>query len=89
MADTSTITVRTSNDLAQQIAALAQAMDRSRNWVVEDALKQYVDLQTWQVAGIKAAQASLEAGESLAHEQVMDEMDALVEEVLKPLGSTA
>ncbi len=80
MADTSTITVRTSTNVAQKIAALAQAMDRSRNWVVEDALKQYLDLQAWQVEGIQAAQRSLEKGEGIAHEQVMAELDALVEE---------
>ncbi len=80
MADTNTITVRTSTSVAQKIAALAEAMDRSRNWVVEDALKQYLDLQAWQVEGIKTAQRSLEKGEGIPHEQVMAELDALVEE---------
>ncbi len=80
MADTSTITVRTSASIAQKVAALAEAMDRSRNWVVEDALKRYLDLQAWQVEGIKAAQRSLEDGEGIPHEQVMAELDAIVEE---------
>lgn len=40
-----TITVRTESKLARKIAAIAAAMDRSRNWVIEEALKQYVETQ--------------------------------------------
>jgi predicted transcriptional regulator len=83
MTDTRTITVRTSHDLTQQINALAKATERSRNWIVEDALKQYVAAQAWQVEGIKAAQASLDAGEAISHEQVMAELDELVAETLQ------
>lgn len=89
MADTSTITVRTSHDLAQQINALAKATERSRNWIVEDALKQYVAVQAWQIDGIKAAQASLEAGEAIPHEQVMAELDELIDEVMQKNGLQA
>ena len=76
----STITIRTNPEIAKQITALAEAMDRSRNWVIEDALKQYIETQAWQIQGIKDAMASLEHGEGIAHEDVMAEMDALIEE---------
>ncbi len=42
--------------------------------------ERYLDLQAWQVEGIKAAQRSLEDGEGIPHEQVMAELDAIVEE---------
>ena len=83
MTATSTITVRTSHDLAQQINALAKATERSRNWIVEDALKQYVAVQAWQVEGIKVAQASLEAGEAIPHEDVMAELDKWVDDAVQ------
>jgi predicted transcriptional regulator len=54
----STITVRTDPEVAAQIAFLAEAMDRSRNWVIEEALKQYIQAQSWQLEGIKQAQAA-------------------------------
>ena len=73
-----TITIRTDADLAGKVAALASAMDRSRNWVIEEALRQYVETQAWQIEGIKAAIDSLDRGESIPHERVMDEMDALL-----------
>ncbi len=79
----STITVRTDPEIAAKIAALAQVMDRSRNWVIEEALKQYIETQSWQIEGIKQAQASLARGEGIPFEDVMDEMSALIEEKAK------
>jgi len=74
----STITVRTDPEIATQIAALAEAMDRSRNWVVEEALRQYIDAQAWQIEGIKQAQASLARGEGVPFDDVMADMDTLI-----------
>jgi predicted transcriptional regulator len=79
----STITIRTDPEIAAKIAALAQAMDRSRNWIIEEALKQYIETQAWQIEGIRQAQASLAQGEGIAFEDVMAEVDALLEENLK------
>lgn len=73
-----TITIRTDPDLAGKVAALAASMDRSRNWVIEEALRQYVEAQAWQIEGIKAAIDSLDKGEGIPHEQVMTEMEALL-----------
>ena len=73
-----TITFRTDPDLAGKVAALASSMDRSRNWVIEEALRQYVETQAWQIEGIKAAIDSLDKGEGIPHEQVMAEMEALL-----------
>jgi predicted transcriptional regulator len=76
----STITVRTDPEISAKIAALAQVMDRSRNWVIEEALKQYIETQAWQIEGIQQAQASLSRAEGIPFESVMDEMEALIEE---------
>lgn len=79
----STITVRTDPEISAKIAALAQVMDRSRNWVIEEALKQYIETQAWQIEGIKQAQASLAQGEGIPFDEVMSEMDALIEQKAK------
>jgi predicted transcriptional regulator len=78
-----TITIRTDPTTAKQITALAEAMERSRNWVIEDAIKQYIETQAWQIEGIRDAMTALDKGEGIAHEEVMDEMDALVEEKIQ------
>jgi predicted transcriptional regulator len=53
-------------------------MDRSRNWIIEEAIRQYVEAQAWQVEGIKEAMASFDRNEGIDHEDVMAEMDALL-----------
>jgi predicted transcriptional regulator len=74
------ITIRTEPDIVEKISALAKSMDRSRNWVIEDALKQYIEQQARYVEGIEQAMVSLDRGEGIAHEDLMAEMDALIEE---------
>ena len=86
----STITVRTDPEVVAQIAALAEAMNRSRNWVIEEALKQYIETQSWQIEGIKQAQASLARGEGIPFDDVVAEMDALIQQrAQERAGSTA
>lgn len=65
-----TIRCETPKMLAQ-MDALAQAMDRSRSWVVNQALKEYVSNNLWQIQAIEEGIASLDAGESTPHETVM------------------
>lgn len=79
----STITIRTDPEIAEKITALAKAMNRSRNWVIEDALRRYIEEQAWQVEGIREAMVSLDRREGIAHEDVMREMDTLIEEQIK------
>ena len=69
MAD-ETITIRTKPELLEGIAKLASAMDRSRSWVIEAALRQYLDVQSWQVEGIHKALEELERGEVDEHDKV-------------------
>ncbi|MFU8789499.1 MAG: CopG family ribbon-helix-helix protein [Methylobacter sp.] len=72
------ITLHTDTELIDKVAALATAMDCSRNKLIEDALRQYVETQAEQIAGIKEAIISLNDGGGIAHEQVMAEMEALL-----------
>lgn len=53
------ITIRTTK--VSEIDALASAMDRSRNYIVNQAIEQYLEANAWQMeritAGIEAARA--------------------------------
>ena len=77
------ITIRTEPEIVERLSALAKSMDRSRNWVIEDALKQYIEQQARYVEGVEQARSSLERGEGIAHEDLMAEMDALIEEKVR------
>jgi len=65
------ITVRTDDDIAEKIGHLAKAMDRTKNWIIEDALKQYVAEQAWQIDGIKQAQSSLSENGGVSFDTVI------------------
>jgi predicted transcriptional regulator len=57
-----TITIRTDPELVAQLTTLAAAMNRSRNGVVEDALRVYLENQAGQIEeiqrGLQEADAS-------------------------------
>tara|TARA_R110002072_G_scaffold93607_1_gene207358 strand:- start:1584 stop:1835 length:252 start_codon:yes stop_codon:yes gene_type:complete len=65
------ITIRTNDEIAEKIGGLAKAMDRPKNWVIEDALKQYLAEQAWQIEGIKQAQSSLSNKEGVQFDTVI------------------
>lgn len=56
---TTPMTVRTAHRTVGELDALADAMHRSRNYVVNEALEEYIATRKWQIeriqAGIKAA----------------------------------
>lgn len=56
---TTPMTVRTAHSTVGELDALAEAMHRSRNYVVNEALEEYIATRKWQIeriqAGIKAA----------------------------------
>ena len=56
------ITIRAAKDMVHEIDALAAAMDRSRNYIVNQALRQYLDANAWQVERIRAGIAAANDG---------------------------
>ena len=64
-------TVRIPPEKQRQLDALAQVLDRSRNWVVSDAIDQYLDVQAWQIAHIQHGIEEADRGELVPHEEVI------------------
>jgi metal-responsive CopG/Arc/MetJ family transcriptional regulator len=50
---TEPITVRATKEIVSEIDALAAAMDRSRNYVINQALRHYLETNAWQIERIK------------------------------------
>jgi RHH-type rel operon transcriptional repressor/antitoxin RelB len=68
----STFTVRVDAAAKKRLERLAKSTGRSRSFLAAEAINQYLEVNEWQVAGIKQAIASLDRGEGVAHEQVKD-----------------
>ena len=71
-------TVRIHPEKQRQLDALAEVLDRSRNWVVSDAIDQYLDVQAWQIAQIQHGIEEADRGELVPHEEVSTEARAKI-----------
>jgi len=71
-------TVRIPPEKQRQLHALAQVLDRSRNWVVSNAIDQYLDVQAWQIEQIRHGVEEADRGELVSHEEVSTEAHAKI-----------
>ncbi len=53
MEPTEPITIRATKQTVSEIDAIAASMERSRNYVVNQALRQYLETNAWQLARIR------------------------------------
>ena len=67
---TTTFTVRVSSTAKKRLERLAKSTGRSRSFLAAEAINEYLDVNEWQVAGIRRAIASVDRGEQVSHEQV-------------------
>jgi predicted transcriptional regulator len=67
-----TFTVRVHPTVKKRLENLAKSTGRSRSFLAAEALSEYLDVNEWQVSGIRSAMASLDRGEGIAHEQVKE-----------------
>ena len=74
----STITIRSNDNVLAQIDALAERLDRSRNYLINEALEAYLERHAWQIAEIEAGLAELDGGDSLSHEELKAEMSTVI-----------
>lgn len=58
-----TLTIRLPEDLKQRLDQLAAATDRSRAWLAQQALSDFVAREAWQIAEIEAGLREADAGD--------------------------
>jgi len=64
------VSVRLQPALNEQVIAIAHALDRPKSWLIEQAVKDFVAVQTWQMAAIDEGIQAADAGRVVAHEDV-------------------
>lgn len=81
---------RVPQELSERVDRLANAINRNRSWIVEEALRHYMDEQEWQVQEIQEALDEYRAGKSvlIPHEQVEAEMAQLEAEIEAQIRAT-
>lgn len=76
MEPTEPITIRAAKDIVRDIDSLAVTMDRSRNYIVNQALKQYLESNAWQLSRIKEGLAAAREGQLLPADEVFAKIAA-------------
>jgi predicted transcriptional regulator len=70
----STFTVRVDAAVKKRLEKLAKNTGRSRSFLAAEAIEEYLDVNEWQVAGIKRAIESADRGDLIAPDQGMGEL---------------
>ncbi len=80
---TEAFTIRADGETVRRLDQLAKQLDRSRNYLVNQAIQEYLDLHAWQIQKIEEGIAAADRDEVIPHEDVMAEMDALIEQRIR------
>jgi predicted transcriptional regulator len=65
-----TISFRLDSDKVTALDSLAQALDRDRTYLLNEAVAAYLDVQQWQIRHIKAATRQADSGRLIEHTEV-------------------
>ena len=69
---TVTVTVRLESELKQRLESLSEATQRSKSFLAAAAIRDFVDLNEWQVQEIGKAIGEADRGEFASDERVRD-----------------
>ncbi|MDO9450707.1 MAG: CopG family ribbon-helix-helix protein [Rugosibacter sp.] len=72
--DTTTLTLRVPSEMKEQLDKLANATHRSKSYLAGEAIRQYLDLEAWQIGEIQQALKEADANDFASD----DEVDAAV-----------
>jgi RHH-type rel operon transcriptional repressor/antitoxin RelB len=67
-----TFSVRVDSGVKKRLERLAKSTGRSRSFLAAEAINEYLEINEWQVAGIRRAITSMDRGEGVPHESVRD-----------------
>ena len=73
MLKAASVTVRVKPSTKTRLEALADATKRSKSYVIEEALEQYLDVNEWQIEGIAKALTEADKPEAdfVEHDEVL------------------
>jgi RHH-type rel operon transcriptional repressor/antitoxin RelB len=63
MQESSVLTLRLDSRLKKQLERLSKAMNRTRSFVASEAIREYVELNEWQIQQVKKALVEADSGD--------------------------
>lgn len=77
MPETVVLSARVSRDFRKEVDALAKALDRDRAWIVEQAVRRYLEEERQFITTIDQGRADIRAGRFVAHEDIEADLDRI------------
>ncbi len=66
-----TMTIRLDDSVKDKLEQLADATQRSRSFLAAEAIREYVEINEWQIGEIRAALSEADAGDFASDDEVM------------------
>jgi RHH-type transcriptional regulator, rel operon repressor / antitoxin RelB len=78
MLKSASLTVRIKPNTRNRLETLARITRRSKSYVIEEALEQYLDVNEWQIKGVMEAIAEADSPDAVFvdHEEVLAQREA-------------
>lgn len=73
-----TISARIPEELSQQLTTMAQALRRNRSWIIEEAIRGYIESEKQFIEAVEEGIRADDVGDVVPHDAVMKEIDDLV-----------
>ena len=70
MSQSTTMTIRMGSDLKERLDQLSQATHRSKSFLATEAIREFVDLNEWQISETQIALKEADEGDFASDEQV-------------------
>ena len=77
-----TASIRIDAATLERLDQLAKSLDRSRSWVITQAITHYLDDKEWFVNAVEEGIAAADRGELIPHAQVMAEVREKIAQAL-------
>lgn len=69
------ISLRISKDSKEKLELLAKSTGRSKNFLVQDAINKYLELESWQISSIQEGLEDIDNGQFVSIDEVKKEWD--------------
>ncbi|MDH3324807.1 MAG: ribbon-helix-helix domain-containing protein [Candidatus Peregrinibacteria bacterium] len=71
------ISVRLPEDMRKRLALMAKKANRSTSFFIKEAVGNYIELQDWQIEGVKKAIKQMDDGDGIDGDIAMEWFDSL------------
>ena len=77
-----TITVRIDDSIKDRLEKLAKTTSRNKSYLVTHAIKDYLEVNEWQIKEIKAGIKEADAGHLIDHDTVLKKWESRLENTM-------